>query len=34
MTVWVRNTFKPHVRGTRIAAPRALNCSSSQGGAA
>jgi hypothetical protein len=19
MTVWVRNTFKPHVRGTRIA---------------
>ena len=34
MTVWVRNTFKPHVRGTRIAAPRALNCSSRQGGAA
>jgi aspartate kinase len=34
MTVWVRNTFKPHVRGTRIAAPQALNCSSRQGGAA
>jgi aspartate kinase len=34
MTVWVRNTFKPHVRGTRIAAPHALNDPSRQGGAA
>jgi bifunctional aspartokinase / homoserine dehydrogenase 1 len=34
MTVWVRNTFKPHVRGTRIGSPRAFHPSSHQGGAA
>jgi bifunctional aspartokinase / homoserine dehydrogenase 1 len=34
MTVWVRNTFKPHVRGTRIGLPRASNNPSSHGGAA
>jgi aspartate kinase len=30
MTVWVRNTFKPHVRGTRIGLRRALDNSFQQ----
>jgi aspartate kinase len=34
MTVWVRNTFKPHVRGTRIASSRESNSLSQQRGAA
>jgi aspartokinase/homoserine dehydrogenase 1 len=34
MTVWVRNTFKPHVRGTRIGSPRAFDRCSHLGGAA
>ena len=34
MTVWVRNTFKPQARGTRIGSPRAFHSSSHQGGAA
>jgi aspartate kinase len=34
MTVWVRNTFKPHVRGTRIGSPQESNSLSQQGGAA
>jgi aspartokinase/homoserine dehydrogenase 1 len=34
MTVWVRNTFKPHVRGTRIGLPRTSKRPSSLGGAA
>jgi aspartate kinase len=34
MTVWVRNTFKPHVRGTRIGSRRALKSPSQHGGAA
>jgi aspartokinase/homoserine dehydrogenase 1 len=34
MTVWVRNTFKPHVRGTRIGSRRAFENQSQQGGAA
>jgi bifunctional aspartokinase / homoserine dehydrogenase 1 len=34
MTVWVRNTFKPHVRGTRIGSRRASNSPSQHGGAA
>jgi aspartate kinase len=34
MTVWVRNTFKPHVRGTRIGSARKCNSPSQQGGAA
>jgi aspartate kinase len=25
MTIWIRNTFKPHVRGTRIGLPRNSN---------
>jgi aspartate kinase len=33
MTVWVRNTFKPHVRGTRIASARPA-ATSEPGGAA
>src|SRR5580698_5009920 len=34
MTVWVRNTFKPHVRGTRIGAPPSTNGRAQFGGAA
>jgi aspartokinase/homoserine dehydrogenase 1 len=34
MTVWVRNAFKPHVRGTRIGSPQESNSLSQQGGAA
>ena len=34
MTVWVRNTFKPHVRGTRIGAPPSINNRAQFGGAA
>jgi aspartokinase/homoserine dehydrogenase 1 len=34
MTVWVRNTFKPHVRGTRIGLPENANGRSQFGGAA
>jgi aspartate kinase len=34
MTVWVRNAFKPHVRGTRIASSRESNSLSQQRGAA
>ncbi|GAC1680060.1 MAG: hypothetical protein PVS2B2_18170 [Candidatus Acidiferrum sp.] len=34
MTVWIRNTFKPHGRGTRIGLPQALERPSAQGGAA
>jgi bifunctional aspartokinase / homoserine dehydrogenase 1 len=34
MTVWVRNTFKPHVRGTRIGSRRAFDNPSQHGGAA
>jgi aspartokinase len=34
MTVWVRNTFKPHVRGTRIGSSRSSPARSRQGGAA
>jgi aspartokinase len=39
MTVWIRNTFKPHVRGTRIGSRRAFDDSfqhdpSQPGGAA
>lgn len=34
MAVWVRNTFKPQVRGTRIGSPRNFTSSSHQGGAA
>jgi aspartokinase/homoserine dehydrogenase 1 len=34
MTVWVRNTFKPHVRGTRIGTRRALQNPAKQEGAA
>ena len=34
MTIWIRNTFKPHVRGTRIGAPQALNGSAQCEGAA
>jgi aspartokinase len=26
MTVWVRNTFKPHMRGTRIGPVAAQHC--------
>jgi bifunctional aspartokinase / homoserine dehydrogenase 1 len=32
MTVWVRNTFKPHLRGTRIGLPPAFKKSSIQRG--
>ena len=34
MTIWIRNTFKPHVRGTRIGAPHATNGDVAFGGAA
>jgi bifunctional aspartokinase / homoserine dehydrogenase 1 len=34
MTVWVRNTFKPHVRGTRIGLARQAHSVSQHGGAA
>lgn len=34
MTIWIRNTFKPHVRGTRIGAPQTENGSTQVGGAA
>jgi len=33
MTVWIRNTFRPHVRGTRIGSP-AANAAAECGGAA
>jgi aspartokinase len=34
MTVWVRNTFKPHVRGTRIGVSPSTNNGAQFGGAA
>jgi bifunctional aspartokinase / homoserine dehydrogenase 1 len=34
MTVWIRNTFRPHVRGTRIGLPADPNVSAQFGGAA
>jgi aspartate kinase len=34
MTVWIRNTFKPHVRGTRIGVPQSTNDRAQCGGAA
>jgi aspartate kinase len=34
MTVWIRNTFKPHVRGTRIGAPSSRDRRAQFGGAA
>jgi bifunctional aspartokinase / homoserine dehydrogenase 1 len=34
MTVWIRNTFKPHVRGTRIGMPQSTNTRVQVGGAA
>ena len=34
MTIWIRNTFKPHVRGTRIGLPRNSNGRAQSGGAA
>ncbi|MGB8475172.1 MAG: aspartate kinase [Candidatus Acidiferrum sp.] len=34
MTIWIRNTFKPHVRGTRIGLPRNANDVARFGGAA
>ena len=34
MTIWIRNTFKPHVRGTRIGLPQSPNASAHFGGAA
>ena len=34
MTVWVRNTFKPHVRGTRIGLPQVTNDGAHYGGVA
>ena len=34
MTIWIRNTFKPHVRGTRIGLPQTENGSARFGGAA
>lgn len=34
MTVWIRNTFKPHVRGTRIGPPSSSNDDEGDGGAA
>ncbi len=33
-TIWIRNTFKPHVRGTRIGLPRDANNHARFGGAA
>ncbi|MGC1619734.1 MAG: aspartate kinase [Candidatus Acidiferrum sp.] len=34
MTIWIRNTFKPHVRGTRIGSPQSSNNGVRFGGAA
>jgi aspartokinase/homoserine dehydrogenase 1 len=34
MTIWIRNTFKPHVRGTRIGLPQTSNDRVQFGGAA
>jgi bifunctional aspartokinase / homoserine dehydrogenase 1 len=34
MTIWIRNTFRPHVRGTRIGAGSAANGGAQCGGAA
>jgi aspartate kinase len=34
MTVWIRNTFKPHIRGTRIGLPQNTNGRAQCGGAA
>jgi len=34
MTIWIRNTFKPHVRGTRIGLPQTSNARVQFGGAA
>ncbi|MGH9743097.1 MAG: aspartate kinase, partial [Candidatus Acidiferrum sp.] len=34
MTIWIRNTFKPHVRGTRIGLPRTSDDRAQYGGAA
>ncbi|HMD09823.1 MAG TPA: aspartate kinase [Candidatus Acidoferrum sp.] len=34
MTIWIRNTFKPHVRGTRIGVPQNANHRAQCGGAA
>ncbi|HTQ58700.1 MAG TPA: aspartate kinase [Candidatus Solibacter sp.] len=34
MTIWVRNTFRPQVRGTRIGAPQSSNERARRGGAA
>jgi aspartate kinase len=34
MTIWIRNTFKPHVRGTRIGLPQSPNARAQFGGAA
>ena len=34
MTIWIRNTFKPHVRGTRIGLPQNANDRAQFGGAA
>lgn len=34
MTIWIRNTFKPHVRGTRIGSPKNSNNIARFGGAA
>jgi aspartate kinase len=34
MTIWIRNTFKPHVRGTRIGLPQNTNGRRQSGGAA
>jgi aspartokinase/homoserine dehydrogenase 1 len=34
MTIWIRNTFKPHVRGTRIGLPQTSNDRAQYGGAA
>ncbi len=34
MTIWIRNTFKPHVRGTRIGRPQSSNDHARLGGAA
>jgi hypothetical protein len=34
MTVWIRNTFKPHVRGTRIGVSQSTNGRTRCGGAA
>jgi bifunctional aspartokinase / homoserine dehydrogenase 1 len=34
MTIWIRNTFKPHIRGTRIGQPQNANAGPQLGGAA